>query len=466
MLDFKELSKDGQAFEQLVREIIFERGIHVQWSGKGPDGGRDLVATERLAGIFSNEKKKWLIQCKHFAHAERSVGIGDLDDIVDSCTQHGATGYLLACSTQPSSAVVERLEAINKNPANQISTAYWDAVKIERLISNADNWAVAQHFFPESSEPWKIFATDSPNDFVAHHRGYIFHLSNRVGSRVEYHLESVDARLDDLEALEFPHGHFIRPRAVWYDDKNGGYSWYLDYMFPHDQQPVMTKQTLANNLGDGYALEDGQVHNFDISLIKYHPFSDHYDKDHYDYYLRYMPNYLSGTKRERESYGHEYFATRQEIERLEEDRQSRRSDMFDSLRQALDKIDYVRVMNAWNADVEVLHKFSRRRVWSDLISEINWSDGAFFTAKYRLYISNINEFIELLKKVPIDLGGMFNFSKEYICAPEGDIDDSDPIYTLTISVSPAHVDNELEIREALNSYFSEIIDIIHAQLAN
>lgn len=41
-MDFKELPQDGQAFEQLVRELLFSRGLHVAWSGRGADGGRDL----------------------------------------------------------------------------------------------------------------------------------------------------------------------------------------------------------------------------------------------------------------------------------------------------------------------------------------------------------------------------------------------------------------------------------------
>lgn len=98
-MDFKELPVDGQAFEQLLRELMFNMGLHVEWSGRGPDGGRDLICKEILKGHFASQERIWLVQCKHKAHGGGSVGVGDLDDILSSCAQQGATGYLLACST-------------------------------------------------------------------------------------------------------------------------------------------------------------------------------------------------------------------------------------------------------------------------------------------------------------------------------------------------------------------------------
>lgn len=123
-MDFKELAADGQAFEQLLRELLFSRGLHVQWSGRGPDGGRDLLCRETIPSLFAPATKNWLVQCKHKAHSGSSVGIDELDDVVASCAQHGSSGYLLACSTQPSSSVVNRLEGISNNPQFQISATF------------------------------------------------------------------------------------------------------------------------------------------------------------------------------------------------------------------------------------------------------------------------------------------------------------------------------------------------------
>ena len=60
MFDFKELPKDGTAFELLVRELLYRRGLEVYWTGKGPDGGKDIVCIERIAGNFNTfEKDGW-----------------------------------------------------------------------------------------------------------------------------------------------------------------------------------------------------------------------------------------------------------------------------------------------------------------------------------------------------------------------------------------------------------------------
>ena len=103
MLDFKELDQNGETFELLIRDILARKGFQVQWSGRGADGGKDIICIERRDSFFAADSKKWLVQCKHNARSGKSVSHSDLDDIVDSCTQHNAEGYLLACSTQPSS---------------------------------------------------------------------------------------------------------------------------------------------------------------------------------------------------------------------------------------------------------------------------------------------------------------------------------------------------------------------------
>jgi hypothetical protein len=287
MLDFKELPPE--AFEQLIRELLFSCSMAVEWSGRGPDGGRDLICREPLTSLIAPTNRVWLVQCKHFALANRSVGVNDLDNIVDSCVHHNATGYLLACSTQPSSAVVHRLEGVTTNPANAITATFWDGVTIERHLAKPRQWAIAQRFFPVSAGNWLIYATDRPNDFVAHYRGYVFHLTNRIGSSITHQLRSTESRIAEIEEIrkQLPKDQFIRPRAIWYDDKNGAYKWYVDYMYPSRTKPALTKAQLASALHDGWALDDGQSYHWDIRFVEYLPVSDHYDRDHYEYYVQY-----------------------------------------------------------------------------------------------------------------------------------------------------------------------------------
>src|SRR5262245_2466892 len=98
MIDFSELPKDGKAFEQFVRELLLILGVHPQWTGQGPDQGRDILATEALSGSIEKAERRWLVQCKHFAHSGKCVGRADVGPILDDCRQVDATGYLVVCS--------------------------------------------------------------------------------------------------------------------------------------------------------------------------------------------------------------------------------------------------------------------------------------------------------------------------------------------------------------------------------
>jgi hypothetical protein len=184
MLDFSEISEDGTQFELLIREILFSLNYHVIWSGVGADGGRDLLVREELQSIFGRRFFTWLVQCKHFAKSKRSVGVKDLDNVVDSCVQHCADGYLLVSSTYVSSAVVNRLEAINADRSKHLATNFWDCTILERLLSTPDNWGIAQRFTPVSShaQNWQLSRTTQPNSWVVNYRGHHIILNNRIGS--------------------------------------------------------------------------------------------------------------------------------------------------------------------------------------------------------------------------------------------------------------------------------------------
>ena len=464
-MNFKELPINGQAFEQLVRELIFSRGLHVHWSGRGPDGGRDLLCRETLTGLFGPETRVWLVQCKHKAHSGDSVGIGDLDDIVASCVQHGATGYLLACSTQPSSAVINRLEGISKSPNPMITATYWDAVMLERLLSNSRDWSIAQRFMPVSCAEWRLYATESPNNFVAHYRGYVFQLTNRIGSATKHHLPSIASRISEFEALPLPKGHFIRPRAVWYDDKNGGYQWYIDYLRPRGEPAAMSKAMLLRALKDGWALDDGQTYHWDISLVQYSEFSDHYDKDHYDFYTRYIPNFLNGKPRSSEDGWGEYYATKQEIEDLDEQQIITKSSSFDLMISTFKKVPYLNVLNAINSDPEQIHKLERRFNWCDVMGDLSIRVENLFTAKLVIGVVDDVKFHNLVKKIPNNIDFHFRLSRVYLYIDgHVSVDENEFLYDLILSVHPSIMTNQKTTRDSFNTYFDSIQAIVEQEL--
>lgn len=268
----------------------------------------------------------------------------------------------MACSTYPSSAVVNRLEGITNNPQNQLVATYWDSVKIEQLLETPRNWTLAQRFFPISAhaEDWNIFATTAPNHWVVTYKGYYFHLRNRIGSYREYHLGSIKKRVEDIESLDLPEKHFLRPRAVYHDDKNGGYEWYVDYMYPNDQRPIIGSAQIADYLGDGYVLEDGQIYIFHVMLRSYLEYSDHYDPDHYDYYDSEAIPQTGGARhfRDYETYSEAEDSKSELVNTIERERKRG----FDVLCAAFGKVPFIKLLQKCNSQIEDLDRFTSNAI--------------------------------------------------------------------------------------------------------
>lgn len=301
MLDFTELSQDGEDLELLTRELCLALSYSSIWSGKGADAGRDLIVIEMGDALFGGKSRRWLVSCKDMSKADAGQGravnaadIGELGGIVDAVGQHGAHGFLLVCTTHPSSGLVTRLEDIERNRG--VPTQVWDGIQLERMLASPRGWAVAQRFLPRSADAqgWRVFATDSPNRFVVVTRGFYVPIRNRHMSRLPYQLTSLDERLDKMEEMTdiFPEGHELRPRGVWVDDKHGNFVWYVDYLHgrpawdsPESPPPAFTQAQLEHQLGDGRAMySDGQFDNFEVTIRAVNRGADWYDPDHYSFY--------------------------------------------------------------------------------------------------------------------------------------------------------------------------------------
>ncbi|WP_405361972.1 restriction endonuclease [Kitasatospora sp. NBC_00085] len=306
MLDFHELAQDGEDLEQLIRELALALGYRAKWSGRGADGGRDLLLEESGDPLLGAKTRNWVVSCKHMAHAKDGAGrsvssedVGSIGGIVDAVTQHDADGFLVVCSTQPSSALVNRLEAIERNKG--VRTHIWDGVELERMLTTPRGWAVAQRFFPVSAEAsgWKIFATSEPNRYIGITRGYYIRIANRHGRGLGFQLGSIADRLDRVASIELPVGHEIRPRGVFYDDKNGGFTWYFDYLYAgrvwglaEEIEPPMEAKILLQRLGSGGVThDDGQADVFEIVFREVYRSHDAYDADHYGFYKD-LPGYV------------------------------------------------------------------------------------------------------------------------------------------------------------------------------
>lgn len=318
MIDFKELPKDGTVFEQFVRELLLLDDLHPQWTGKGPDQGRDIVITEKTTGVVGSFERKWLVQCKHFAHSGNSVGREDIGSIIDDCRQIGAEGYLLACSTQASSGLVTKLDEITSKPENRLITRVWDGVDLEKKLSGPRYFSLGHLFFPHSfrQTPWKLFNRGLPNRWTAHYRTYFIHLSSRISGSYP-NLDECEFIISRLEMIKpTGEGEAIRPRAIYFDDKHQTFTAFADYLVPHKHVPSLTPKSFNIVVRDGQGLHtrDGgswYTTNWDIQLKRISPYSDHFDLDHYDFYDSQIGNYEIGSQRgytigELEGYGNSW----------------------------------------------------------------------------------------------------------------------------------------------------------------
>lgn len=308
MIDFSELPSDGIKFEQLVRELLLRSGFEVHWTGVGPDGGRDLVAIEKAEGMLAPFQRKWLVSCKHYANSGKSVGLNDVTDINDACDTVGATGYLLACSTQPSSTVVRRFEEIEAR--GKFVIRYWDSVELEKRLSAPQTLALVYLFLPISAKtnPWHIYATYSPSFWAANYKDYLLYLGSRTAHKFPS-LADVEEIVRRLESIKLPDGedwncHYLRPRAVYFDDKHEQFSVFADYLYPEKRgAEILPPSELNNVLRDGMGLYNDDTSmwyltNWDIKYVPCRQISDHFHLDHKDYYEPFMQQYRSGHARD------------------------------------------------------------------------------------------------------------------------------------------------------------------------
>jgi hypothetical protein len=292
MIDFTELSSDGTKFEQLIRELLVRCGFEVHWTGVGPDGGRDLVVVERAEGALAPFQRKWLVSCKHYAKSGKSVGLDDVTDINDACDAVGAGGFLLACSTQPSSTVVRRFD------------------EIEKRLNAPRTFALNHLFFPESSKsnPWQIYATHSPSFWAANYKDYFLYLGSRIAHTFPT-LTDVEEIVRRLECIKLPTGtewdrHYLRPRAVYFDNKHEQFSVFADYLYPEKHEAEALSPAALNEIlkdGQGLYSEGGAMWcltHWDIRYVATMQISDHFHLDHKEYYQPFMDCYRVGLARD------------------------------------------------------------------------------------------------------------------------------------------------------------------------
>ncbi|HBC98190.1 MAG TPA: hypothetical protein DC053_00555 [Lachnoclostridium sp.] len=459
MIDFKELSVDGDDFELLVRELLYNKGLEVYWSGKGADGGKDLLCIETQMSCFKETSRRWLIQCKHNAKSGRAVNKSDLDSVVDSCIEHDATGYLLVCSTFPSSSLVKRLEEI-QNTRN-IITHFWDCRFLEKELLKPINWNISNMFFPKSmiASGWRI-STLEPSFWHANFKGNVFYMAARIGTNYNFFLNDIEERLNDLSSMKLPDGHLLRLRAAYFDDKYTNYKLYLDYLYP------MEKDETEYNIDDTveeiekFDIIEGVSYEYDIMTYRYNPYSDSYDKDSNDFYNGFVNVFKHGISRN--GMRKYVYATKNSSRYITEEFVY--SD-FSSLVETMKKLTCIRILKSTNAKIEFIDQFTENFSWIRLVDDANYDIDNFFDVQIRFICYDIDILVKYLEVLPQSVDKHFELVRNYIFLPDIGLDnDEDIVYTLHISVHSALISSKYQFRKYMNQYLREIRDSLNSAL--
>lgn len=114
MLDFKEISSDGEDWELFSRDFLEEMGFFIESPpDRGADGGKDMLITEEIKGKLHRDRFRWLVSCKHYAHSGKSVNENDHEkNILERIKAFKADGFLGFYSTIPSSGLNTRLRQL------------------------------------------------------------------------------------------------------------------------------------------------------------------------------------------------------------------------------------------------------------------------------------------------------------------------------------------------------------------
>lgn len=312
MLNFTELSQDGTDLERLVREIFVREGYETHWTGKGPDGGRDLLVVEKVQGPLSKFERTWLVQCKHNAHSGKSIGREESNSLVTDCMSAKAVGYLLVCTTALTTGLVTTYRELQTN--SNLVIDYWDEVKLEDRLLKPCNFSLIDQFFPKSSKivGWKIHNTYYPSFWTAHYKKAFLYLSSRLSvhfSTVRFITKIYDYVQDVFTELDLGvKGIDLQLRAIYYDDKYTNYLAYVDFLADKTDAPdspfelSSLKKEIENTFRDSllpYMIEleegGGISLSWDVKAYFVRGYNDDsFDPHDKDFYAPYIDNFKQG----------------------------------------------------------------------------------------------------------------------------------------------------------------------------
>lgn len=154
-LSFDEI-RDWADFEDLVASYfrhqeavpsnsVFQ--VEVLQSGKGNDGGKDLLIKFLVNDSVKPFLRTWIVQCKFYERDLRKSDLADVN-IPSLIHQYGADGYLLVCKKGIVNTLATAFEDLNKNCRFGYSYVIWTGEVFKEKILLAPE-ALLKQFFPK-----------------------------------------------------------------------------------------------------------------------------------------------------------------------------------------------------------------------------------------------------------------------------------------------------------------------------
>ena len=145
--------EDWEQFEDLVAEFFRETRhlednnlseVSVDPTGKGPDGGRDILLKFRLNDSITPFERKWVVQCKFYESLSKS----DLDkiNIPSLIEEYNADGYLLVCKNGVTAGVTTTFENLKRNCRRNFEYEIWNGSTFIQNLYKTTN--LHEHYFP------------------------------------------------------------------------------------------------------------------------------------------------------------------------------------------------------------------------------------------------------------------------------------------------------------------------------
>ncbi|PIB30446.1 hypothetical protein BFP78_13295 [Gaetbulibacter sp. 5U11] len=128
---------------------------------------------------------------------------------------------------------------------------------------------------------YNLTQTKNPSFGILASDNSFVYVERRIGQVTESFSKTVIRHIEYLETFKAENNlnGFLQLRSLYYNDKGGEYKCNVDYLIDHNE-----KENPEISLGKSIRIIEGQDTNIELKVIKCFFGSEHFDKNHRDYY--------------------------------------------------------------------------------------------------------------------------------------------------------------------------------------